>query len=72
MGHRAIGANEVLEHRGARGARFLASLWIVCGHFAPRLEETSFTAVRHRGNAAVNFFIAPGPLSAAVHRGPVR
>lgn len=39
------------------GARFLASLWIVCGHFAPRLEETAFTVVRHRGNAAVNFFV---------------
>ncbi|CAK9022633.1 Urease (Urea amidohydrolase) [Durusdinium trenchii] len=38
-------------------ARFLASLWIVCGHFAPRLEETAFTVARHRGNAAVNFFI---------------
>eukprot|EP00435_Cladocopium_sp_Y103_P003820 s3472_g1.t1 len=44
-----------LEH--LTGARFLASLWIVCGHFAPRLEETAFTVVRHRGNAAVNFFI---------------
>lgn len=31
------------------GARFLASLWIVCGHFAPRLEESAFTVVRHRG-----------------------
>ncbi|CAJ1357652.1 unnamed protein product [Effrenium voratum] len=38
-------------------SRFLASLWIVCGHFAPRLETTAFTTVRHRGNAAVNFFI---------------
>ena len=37
--------------RGAWGARFLASLWIVCGHFAPRLEETAFTAVRHRGGS---------------------
>lgn len=37
--------------------RCLASFWIVCGHFAPRLEESVFTPVRHRGNAAVNFFI---------------
>ncbi|CAK9076661.1 unnamed protein product [Durusdinium trenchii] len=48
-------ASQKLDH--LTGARFLASLWIVCGHFAPRLEETAFTVARHRGNAAVNFFI---------------
>ncbi|CAE8670298.1 unnamed protein product [Polarella glacialis] len=39
------------------GARCLASVWIVCGHFVPRLEPTVFSAARHRGNTAVNFFI---------------
>lgn len=35
----------------------MASIWIVCGHFAPRLQVTPLSAARHRGNVAVDFFI---------------
>eukprot|EP00933_Yihiella_yeosuensis_P028210 TRINITY_DN22027_c1_g4_i1.p1 TRINITY_DN22027_c1_g4~~TRINITY_DN22027_c1_g4_i1.p1 ORF type:complete len:418 (-),score=35.76 TRINITY_DN22027_c1_g4_i1:402-1655(-) len=49
-------------HSGQRlghltGARCIASAWIVCGHFIFVEKPSPFTAARHRGNAAVDFFI---------------
>jgi len=40
------------------GARFVASFWIVCGHFVPRsVHSTALNNVVNRGNVAVCFFI---------------
>ena len=41
----------------ASGLRATSKAWIVCGHFIVVLQNSPFTAARHRGNVAVNFFI---------------
>ncbi|CAE8582396.1 unnamed protein product [Polarella glacialis] len=51
----SAGGSARLSH--LTGARCLASAWIVCGHFIYVEKPSAFTAARHRGNAAVDFFI---------------